>query len=140
MNETINMGTSPEELKRLQDAKDAELLAEYLARHPEPVISRENLREAGPEIAQFESMISLFESTHSLMELNLITDLTPAEAPKHPIREPARVALIPIVALLNTLKKETNISTEKHEELKAKYKRLSRAVGIINNNKVDHNR
>ena len=32
------------------------------------------------------------------------------------------------------------MSIEKHEELKAKYMHLSRAVGMINNNKVDHNR
>jgi len=136
----MNMGLSPEEKRRKQEQEDAELLADYLARHPEPVISPENLREAEPEIAQFESMITSFESTHSLTELNSIIDLSPQEAPKHAIREPARVALIPIVALLNTLKKETNISTEKHEELKAKYRRLSRAVGMINNNRVDHDR
>ena len=47
---------------------------------------------------------------------------------------------IQIVALLNALKKETDISTEKHKELKTKYKQLSRAVGKINNNKVDHSR
>ena len=118
----------------------AERLADYLARHPDPVISPENLREAGLEITKFENMVALFESTHSLTELHSIIDLTAVEASKHAMREPARVALIPIVAMLNTLKKETNISPEKHEELKAKYKRLSRAVGMINKNKVDHNR
>ena len=137
MNENIN--TTPN-LKEQQEREDAEQLADYLARHPEPVISKENLREAGPEIIEFEAMIALFESMHSLEELHSIIDLTPIEASKHAIREPARVALIPIVAKLNTLKKETNISTEKHEELKAKYRRLSRAVGMINNNKIDHNR
>ena len=66
--------------------------------------------------------------------------LTAKEAPNHPIREPARLALIPVVTMLNTLKKETDISPEKYEELKAKYKLLSRAVGMINNSKVDHSR
>ncbi|OGJ01456.1 hypothetical protein A3G98_00895 [Candidatus Nomurabacteria bacterium RIFCSPLOWO2_12_FULL_37_8] len=137
MNEKI---LTPQELKSKQEQEDAKLLADYLARHPEPVISQENLREAEPEIAQFENIIALFESTHSLEDLHLIIDLTPQEAPKNAIREPARVALIPIIALLNTLKKKTNISTEKYEELKEKCRRLSRAVGMINNNKVDHNR
>jgi len=137
MNETINMGSNP---KEQQDREDTEQLADYLARHPEPVISKEDLREAGPEIVEFEAMIALFESMHSLVDLHSIIDLAQVEAPKHPIREPARVALIPIVALLNTLKKETDISLEKHEELKAKYMRLSRAVGMINKNKVDHDR
>src|SRR3989344_5289654 len=125
MNEKI---LTPQELKSKQEQEDAKLLADYLARHPEP------------EIAQFENIIALFESTHSLEDLHLIIDLTPQEAPKNAIREPARVALIPIIALLNTLKKKTNISTEKYEELKEKCRRLSRAVGMINNNKVDHNR
>ncbi|MFA5936573.1 MAG: hypothetical protein WC822_01705 [Candidatus Paceibacterota bacterium] len=137
MNEKINMSPNP---KEQQEREDAELLSDYLARHPEPVISKENLREAGPEIVEFEAMIALFESMHSLEELRSIIDLTPTEAPKHPTREPARVALIPIVAKLNALKKETNITTEKHDELKARYMHLSRAVGMINNNKVDHNR
>ena len=137
MNEKI---LTPQELKQQQEREDAERLVDYLARHPDPVISPENLREAGPEIAEFEALVVSFESMHSLAELHSIIDLTPTEAPKHAIREPARVALIPIVALLNILKKETNISIEKHEELKAKYKQLSRAVGMINNNKVDHNR
>jgi len=44
---------------------------------------------------------------------------------------------------LNALKKETNISPEKYEELNEKKKRLARAVGMINtleNNRVDHKR
>lgn len=108
--------------------------------NPEIVIAPEDLRECGPEIAEFEEMIMSFESTHSLAELLLIIDLAPEEAPKHPIREPAKNALIPIVAKMNILEKETNISSEEYAELKERYKRLSRAVGMINNNRVDHNR
>ncbi|MFA6524405.1 MAG: hypothetical protein WC264_02010 [Candidatus Paceibacterota bacterium] len=140
MNENMNTGSNSEEIKGQQEKENSEFLANYLLRHPEPVISPESLREAGTEIMELEEMFISFELKHSLEELSSIIDLTPADAPNHPVREPAKVALIPIVALLNTLKKETNISTEKHEELKAKYKRLSRAVGMINNNKVDHNR
>ena len=141
MNEGININFDPEEEKRKQqEQQDAELLADYLARHPEQVIPPENLREAGPDVAQFESLVNSFESTHSLAELHSIVDLTPEDAPNHPVREPARLALIPIVAMLDTLRKETNISPEKYEELRTKYKRLSNAVGIINNNKVDHER
>lgn len=131
--------TTPQELlKKQQEQENLEWLAYYLAGNPEPVI--ENLREAGLEIAELETMITSFESAHSLEALHLIIDLDPAEASKHPIREPAKLALIPIVAKLNIFKKETNISTEKHNELKEKYMRISRAVGMINGNKVDHNR
>ena len=113
---------------------------QWIKDHPETVTAPENKRECGPEIAEFEAMIVSFESTYSLPELLLIIDLTPNEAPKHPIREPAKNALIPIVALMNKLEKETDITSEKHKELRVKYMRLSRAVGIINRNKVDHNR
>ena len=108
--------------------------------HPETVIALEDLRECGPEIAEFEEMLVSFELIHSLADLHLIIDLKPEDAPKYPLRESAKAALIPIVAKLNILKQETNIAPEKHEELKAKYKHLSRAVGMINGNKVDHNK
>jgi len=137
MNERINTNLNP---KEQQEREDAEHLVAHFVIHPEQLTTPATLREAGPEIVEFEAMITLFESMHHLEELNSITNLTPVEAPKHPTREPARLALIPIVATLNALKKETNISPEKLEEVKAKYMRLSRAVGIINNNKVDHNR
>ena len=78
--------------------------------------------------------------THSLAELHSIIDLTPTDAPNHPVREPARLALIPIVTMLDTLRKETNILPEKYQELRAKYKRFSNAVGFINKNKIDHDR
>jgi hypothetical protein len=117
---------------------DAERLADYLARHPEPVVAPETSVEVASEIEKFESLVGVFESKYSLAELNSIIDLTPQEAPNHPLREPARIALILIVGALNNLK--NSIPKEQHEALKAKYKKLSRAVGIINSGKVDHNR
>jgi len=131
------MGPTPEENS---EAEGEEMLAYYLSQNPDVVISPEDLREAGPEIAQFENLITQFESRHDLEALHAITDLTPAEAPNQPIREAAKIDLNPIVALFNTLEAETNISKVKRDELKEKYKILSRAVGMINNNKVDHTR
>lgn len=113
---------------------------EWLKDNPEIEIPKENLRACEPEITEFEDMISSFESTYSFEELHSIIDLTAEEAPNYPVREQAKSALIPIVMKLNALEKETDISPEKLGELKAKYKRLSRAVGIINSNKVDHSR
>ena len=126
------------ENQKLQEESDQ--YKQWMNDHPETETAPENLRECGPEVAELEEMLVSFESVHSLAELLFIINLTPQEAPNHPIREPARKALIPIVAKLNILKKETNILPEKYEELREKYMRLSRAVGIINNNKVDHNR
>lgn len=113
---------------------------QWMKDYPETVTAPEDLRECGPEITEFEDMLASFELIHDLVELHLIVDLKPEDAPKYPLRESAKAALIPIVAKLNILKKETNIAPEKHAELKAKYMHLSRAVGMINNNKIDHNR
>ena len=96
------------------------------------------LRYSDKEIKEFESLVESFESNYSLGELQAVTDLTPQEAPGNRRREDAKKDLIPIVKLMNALKEETDISEEKYEELKAKYLILSRAVGIINNDKVRH--
>ena len=134
MHEKMPTGLTPGE------QEDEAQYAQYMLDHPEIAIAPEDRIESAPEIAEFERMIELFESEHSLAKLHLIVDLTAEEAPRHPVREPARLALIPIVSKLNFLKQKTNILSEKEEELKAKYMRLSRAVGIINNNKVQHDR
>lgn len=76
MNENLNIGLNPEEKRRKQEQEDAELLADYLSRHPEPVIST-TTREAEIKIAELEKMISSFESKYSLTELHAIVDLSP---------------------------------------------------------------
>ncbi len=137
MNEKPKNELTPEE----QEKQDQEAQYEqWMKDHPETVTTPEKLRECAPEITAFEEMIASFEATYSLAELHAIIDLKPEDVVKYPVRESAKAALFPIVEQLNTLKEETNISTEKYQELKAKYKNLSRAVGMINNNKVDHDR
>jgi len=120
--------------------EESEAYLKYMATHPEIVVSQENLRDPEKEIAEFETLITNFEKSHNLEELNAITELASEDAPNHTERELARKELSPIVALLNIIKRETTITEEKHEELKAKYKILSRAVGIINKGIVDHTR
>lgn len=138
MNEKMPIdGLTPGERERQDEESQYE---QWMKDHPEEITAPEDLKECGPEIADFEKMIASFEAEHSLADLLLIVDLTQDEAPHHPAREPARLALPPIVAKLNFLKKETNISTEKYKEIREKYMRLSRAVGMINNNKVHHDR
>lgn len=101
---------------------------------------REVHKESESAIAEFDELIASFEAMHSLEELHAIIDLKPEDAPKYPVRESAKAALIPIVAKLNALEADPTIPAEKIQELNDKYRRLSRAVGIINRNKVDHNR
>jgi len=129
---------TPEE----EEAREQEL-ADFFAgneQYEKPEVPEAERRECGPEVEQFKEMISTFEATFSLEELYAITNLTREEAEVHPIREPARVALIPILEKLNGLEGQTNISPEQFDELKKKYKQLTQAVGIINSNIVAHDR
>ncbi len=89
-------------------------------------------REAGPEVAEFEALAASFESAYPLAQLESIVCYTLDEALKHPVREPARLALIPISQKLNVLRKETNISDDTYKQLKEKYDKLAMAVGTIN--------
>lgn len=107
-------------------------LPKYTAEEPEKVESK--FKVARELLAEFEK----FEAEHSIEELLAITDLAPEDAPNHPVREPARKALIPIVEKLNHLRDKTTISKSEYAELEAKYKRLSSAVGMINRGKVRH--
>lgn len=161
MNEKIPTILTPEE----QEKKDQEDRYEYyMLNHPEQKVSPEDLKESGPKIAEFEEMIVSFECKHSLETLRLITEitpelkklfldesdmsveqiesainnLTPEDAEKYKTKTAARKDLNLIVKKMNILETETNISPEKYKKLNAKYIILSRAVGIVNGNKVDH--
>lgn len=120
--------------------EDEERYEQWMEDHPEIVIAPEDLRECGPEIAELEEILTSFELTYSLAELHLIIDLKPENVADYPLWESAKAALTPIVTKLRTLEKETNITHEEYDEIRAKYRRLSRAVGMINDNKVDHTR
>jgi len=56
------------------------------------------------------------------------------------IRRAAVIDLIPIKGMLDTLKKETNISVEQRKVVEEKYKRLTSAVGGLHKGKIDHDR
>ena len=95
-------------------------------------------RESGPDVLIFKEMIKSFETDHSIEELKLIVDLTSKDAKHHPVREPARKALIPIFKQFKVIKEETDISDEDYEKLRKEYKRILRTVGMIINNKIVH--
>ncbi len=116
-------------------AEDNEMEDEY----EDDVEPEKERRDCEQEVVEFTDLLAGFETKHSLEELNAILDLTPAESRQHPVREPARLDLIPIVARLNALKEETNIEEDRYKGLQAQYRRLSNAVGMINN-KVYHQR
>ncbi len=114
----------------------------FIKTHPEAFNIPETKLECEPEIAKFKELVASFEAEHSLEQLHAIVDLTIDDAPKHPLFWPAKMAIIPIVTQMNRLKEETNIAPEQYEEMKAEYKRLSRAIGmiIVKEGKVDHTR
>ncbi len=112
----------------------------YMADHPEEVTPPEKLRDYKEIAWATEKALMWCEENFPIAELFAITNLTPAEAPNHPTREPARKSLINIVTALKVLKEETNIPEDEYDALNTRYRQLSRAVGIINNGVVDHTR
>ncbi len=132
------MNENPEKREEQFSQEQQEVIDEWMGKYATEEIPPEKRRECGPEIEELEGMFENFEQAHDLAALHAITNLTPEEAPHHPVREPAKQALNPIYKKLCVIKDETNISGEKYTELKAKWKRLSQAVGMINNSIVDH--
>jgi len=132
------MNENPEKHSEQFSEEQQAIIDEWMAKYATEEIPPEKRRECGPEIEELERMFRNFDQTHDVFALNAVTDLTPAEAPHHPVREPAKLDLIPMYAKLRTIYEETNITPEHYAELKAKWKHFSQAVGMINNNVVDH--
>lgn len=139
-NNTQQASSEPVEQKPEQqtnESSDEEQLQQWTKDHPIAEVTPEDLFDWEPEIMKFEKMIAIFEAEYSLEELHTIIDLRPEDVATYPVREAAKAALGPIVRQLNSL---ISMRPSERDKLKEKYMRLSRAVGIINNNKVDHNR
>lgn len=134
MNENLGNMLTP------QEQEENDRIAYFLEKYASPIVKEEEKRDPTPEINQLENVFVDFESKFSLEELHKITEITFEESRNHPLREPARVALFPMTAILKILKEETTISPEQLEALKLKYKKLSQAVGIMNKNIIDHTR
>jgi ferric-dicitrate binding protein FerR (iron transport regulator) len=132
------MNENPEKRDEIPSQEDQELIDSWLAKYASEEIPPEKRRECGPEVAELEQMFEDFEKTHDLEALSAITDITTLEeAQAHPTWMPAQRALHPIYAKFRVLKDETNITDEKHAELKAKWKRLTQTIGMINDGKLD---
>jgi hypothetical protein len=164
----IGSATTPEgnEQHKKPTKEELEILACFLKDHPEETAQVETRRDCELEVQEYNILLTKFEEAHSLAELNAIPDVTPElydlfahdkvwtaeqietafanlspeDAKRYKTRSPAIKDLIPIVALMNKIEKETNITQTEFAKLKAAYKILSRAVGMINNNKIDHTR
>lgn len=141
MNESINIGPSPEE------EAEADFLRDYLERHPTPVFVQ---LESSPS---FESLVADFEAKHSLDELLEIKSLSPEllgmflkdrgnteevidwlasallpeDVRRYRARSSAKIDLEPIAEALKT-----------YSNGREAYMKLSRAVGYIIGNEVVH--
>jgi hypothetical protein len=141
-------------------------LESFLKDHPEAASQKEVRRDCEKEKGELQRLIEEYSNKHSLEKLNAVIDvspdlynllahykrmtaeevesasasLTPEDANNFRTRVSAKDDLAPIVALLNILEKETNITGSDLDKLTSAYKVLSRAVGMINNGKVDHTR
>lgn len=115
-------------------------LAEALVSdHKDRSLPASERRDCEHEVAELLAMFKQFEAEHPLAELHAITGFTTNdEARSHPVREPARLALIPIVEKLNSIEKETNISFDRFTELEVQYIKLWKAVGIMHKGKFSH--
>lgn len=112
-----------------------ELLKDFFERHPDEEIPMEMRRDPEVEIESLLKMHTEFEAKYPLKELHAIEDPKDKNYSK---RIEAIEDLKPIVLLRLKIKRETTISKEKYDELFTLYKRLSKAVGMLNNEKVDH--
>lgn len=114
-------------------------MAEYfMPQFAEDVIPEEERRDCNQEVIELQALFAAFEAKHPIDQLYAIINLTVEDAPNHPTREAAKRDLGPIVAKLNILKKETNIALVAYDKLEERYAYLSKAVGIINGDKVRH--
>ncbi len=112
------------------DSEGRELLEQYENNNPgkfAPVDLESGIEH---KKAEFEKLIFEFKEKYPLDALFAITD--PADTQAQVLRNPAKNDLIPIVSLMNSMPAS--------DELKAQYKILNQAVGMINGGKIIHDR
>ena len=128
-------GASEGQGKNELTAEEEAQYAAFMEDHPDAEKPPAAVKESDPRVAEFQALVASFEAEYPLEELTAIIDLKAADAPNHPIREPARKALIAVHTMMKSLEGHPQSG-----KFYADYKRLSRAVGMINGGKVDHNR
>ncbi len=120
---------TPEEMaaarKRLED--------EYA----EPETPKEKIAEYEQRLQEVLGLVKDFETNHPLETLFAITELDETNTP---IRDAARRDLVIFWKALNSLNTEMALPQEVKVELDSQYKKLSQAVGILHQGKVDHTR
>lgn len=106
------------------------------ANYVEPEKPEASITENEQRIQEAIALLDAFETKHSLVALQTITDITLAELGNHPIRRPAQIDLMAITRALEP------ITGPSRAALDERYRRYSRAVGIYNaiEKRLDHDR
>ncbi len=164
--ESLNNLKEEENEKEINENIEAQLEKENIKK----IFSEEN-REVEAVIERFENLLNEFGEKHSYEALNAVTivtpelkqlftdsneagdrkpeaeiqfnlkKLSPEEQEVYAIRMAAKKDCMEMMEVLKILKLEKNIPTEKYNELYLKYKKPSRALGIVDkDNNVDHTR
>ena len=118
------------------DEKYGDLIQLY-----EDLESKERAKEKvdpGPHIERCERLLAPLLKGEIIRCLRAIE--TKEEALNSKDRKSAKEALNPILQEIKILDIRTNIPKERLDALRAKFKIISNAVGMINNGKVDHDR
>lgn len=163
-NNENNINEGNEESNKEKDSYTAQEELEFLEHHIETHLEQfpavpEN-RDPSLEIARVETLLSEFESKHSLENLNNVVDisenlskvflhkyhmakeglayavfnLSDEDREKFNIRNDAQEDLKEINSLINTLRQETNIPEEEFNKIYNSYRVLSKAVGYLSKN------
>lgn len=135
------MTENPFEQPKIPDATPAtpeeEELYAYFMEQRLKEAPPEHVRESESGVTEFEELCDDFERKFDVQALLAITTLEAKDAEHHPLRHPAKLALVPILSKLQELGRG-NIVRDRYNELDERYNRLSRAVGFINHGTVRH--
>jgi hypothetical protein len=116
---------SPKDMNAERDREGEARFAEY----PVLEVLQESPDVCAERIVEFEAMLTGFEQTYDLEALRAITQFASLEERRSSIRQPAREALTPLMAMLNNLEKQEAVSRELFRALQIRYRVLDRAVG-----------
>ena len=109
----------------------------WLADHPESQISQELFETCESRMAE---LLRSFETVHSIADLYAVTQITVENALESSMRQAAKVSMRPLAELLLVSKVKHGSASREYNEVFPRYQYFSRAVGMLNNGKVDHTR
>ncbi|MEX0917901.1 MAG: hypothetical protein WDZ93_01995 [Candidatus Paceibacterota bacterium] len=130
---SIQRSSLPPEVK-IQCIQDLERVLALFEEEKEA--RKENLREAGPEVAALDEMFREVEPYWDMLHAIVTVD----EARESEIRMNVHAQLKPMMASLDTLRKETDVAQEAHQELFRRFRKISLAVGLLNRDRIERDR